>query len=139
MADKPKMKRKSKYTVYFFCCHVTNKKKKRRRRRWRSSSSNNHSHWNELRKNIREVNAARMSFYFIFWLLSIKDEGSLSILNQKIRVYWHFLVNMTYICHQINKVIVPKTQVHFIPLVVTFDLSPYSLLLLHCQIPFISY
>ena len=136
LADNPKKKRKSKYTVYYFCCHVTNKKKKRRRR---SSSSNNRSHWSELRKNIREVNATKMSFYFIFWLLSIKDEGSLSILNHKIRVYWHFLVNMTYICHQINKVIVPKTQVHFIPLVVTFDLSPYSSLLLYCQIPFISY
>jgi hypothetical protein len=26
-----------------------------------------------------------MGFCFIFWLLSIKDEGSLGILNQKIR------------------------------------------------------
>ena len=70
--------RKSKCTC-FLCCPVKNKKKnesrskcRRRRRRRRSSSSNSRSHWSELRKNIREVNAGRDGF--LFYILVIKHK-----------------------------------------------------------------
>jgi hypothetical protein len=68
LADKPKKKRKKQvYCVLLVLSHKEQKEEEER-----SNSNNSRSHWSELRKNIREVNAGMDGF--LFYILVIKHK-----------------------------------------------------------------